>query len=227
MFIAISFLGHELFGYKVLRRFQSHVIPALLRKYENTLEWVLKGRRPAYILTGMIGLFVFTMVLNNIVKPKVVFFPDNEPNTINTFIKMPIGTQIEVTDSVARIAENRIMSVLGENNPIVESVVTNVAFLASDNTFDNSSKSSNLAKIAINFVEYKYRHGQSTGDYMNKLRDALKDIPGAEIVVDKIKMGPPTGKPINIEISGEDLVQLASTADNFKRLCRFTADWWY
>jgi multidrug efflux pump subunit AcrB len=217
IFVAISFLGHELFGYKVLRRFQSHFIPALMTKYENTLKWILKGKRPAYALGGMIALFVFTLVLNGILKPKVVFFPDNEPNTINTFIKMPIGTQIEVTDSVSRIAENRIMSVLGEKNPIVESVVTNVAFLASDNTFDNSSKSSNLAKIAINFVEYKYRHGQSTKVYMNKMREALKDIPGAEIVVDKIKMGPPTGKPVNIEISGEDLGKLAATADNFKR----------
>jgi multidrug efflux pump subunit AcrB len=217
MFIAISFLGHELFGYKILARFQSHFIPALMKKYESTLKWVLKGKRPVYILGGMIALFVFTMVLNGIVKPKVVFFPDNEPNTINTFIKMPIGTQIEVTDSVSRIVENRIMSVLGEKNPIVESVVTNVAFLASDNSFDNSSKSSNLAKIAVNFVEYKYRHGQSTSAYMNKMRETLKDIPGAEIVVDKIKMGPPTGKPINIEISGEDLAKLAETADNFKR----------
>ena len=217
MFIAISFLGHELFGYKILARFQSHFIPALMKKYESTLKFVLKGRRPVYLLGGMIALFVFTMVLNNIVKPKVVFFPDNEPNTINTFIKMPIGTQIEVTDSVSRIAENRIMSVLGEKNPIVESVVTNVAFLASDNSFDNSSKSSNLAKIAVNFVEYKFRHGQSTSAYMNKMREALKDIPGAEIVVDKIKMGPPTGKPINIEIAGEDLGKLAETADNFKR----------
>jgi multidrug efflux pump len=217
MFVAISFLGHELFGYKVFRRFQNSILPAMMRKYENTLKWVLKGRRPAYLLGGMIALFIFTMVLNNIVKPKIVFFPDNEPNTINTFIKMPVGTQIDVTDSVARLAENRIMGVLGTNNPIVESVVTNVAFLASDNTFDNSSKSSNLAKIAVNFVEYKYRHGQSTGVYMNEMREALKDIPGAEIVVDKIKMGPPTGKPINIEISGEDLMKLASTSDRFKR----------
>src|SRR5665811_1264500 len=44
-----------------------------------------------------------------------------------------------------------------------------------------------------------------------------RDIPGAEIVVDKTKMGPPTGKPINIEIAGEDLMQLASTSDRFKR----------
>jgi multidrug efflux pump len=217
VFIAFSLFAHNIFGYKVLRRFQSHSIPALMKKYENTLVWVLKGRRPVKILWGMIGLFVFTMVLNNIVKPKVVFFPDNEPNTINTFIKLPVGTDITVTDSVSHIAEHRIMSVLGENNPIVESVVTNVAFLASDNSFDNSSKSSNLAKIAVNFVEYKDRKGQSTSAYMNEMRDALKDIPGAEIVVDKTKMGPPTGKPVNIEISGEDLMKLAETSDRFKR----------
>ncbi len=217
IFIALSFLAHELFGYKIINRFQNKGLPMIMKKYENTLKWVLKGKRPAYILGGMIALFFFTMILNNIVKPKVVFFPDNEPNTINTFVKMPIGTRIDVTDSVAHIAENRIMSVLGGHNPIVESVVTNVAFLASDNQFDNSSTSSNLAKIAVNFVEYKDRHGQSTGAYMNKMREALQNIPGAEIVVDKNSNGPPTGKPINLELSGENLIELASTADRFKR----------
>jgi multidrug efflux pump len=217
VFIAVSFLLHNLYGYKVLRKFQARFIPAMMRRYENILTWVLKGKRPGKILWSMIGLFVFTMVLFNIVKPKVVFFPDNEPNTINAYVKLPVGTEISVTDSVSRIAERRIMSVLGENNPIVESVVTNVAFLASDNNFDNSSKSSNLAKIAVNFVEYKNRKGQSTNDYMNKMRDALKDIPGAEIVVGKTTMGPPTGKPVNIEISGDDLQQLASTSERFKR----------
>jgi multidrug efflux pump len=217
IFIAVSFLFHELFGYKVIHRFQTRTFPALMRKYESTLKWVLKGKRPAIILGGMVALFFFTMILNNIVKPKVVFFPDNEPNTINTFIKMPIGTQLDVTDSVAHIVEHRIMNVLGENNPIVESVVTNVAFLASENSFDNSSKSSNLAKIAINFVEFKYRHGQSTGAYLNKLRGALQNIPGAEIVVGKNSNGPPTGAPINIELAGENLIELASTAGQFKR----------
>jgi multidrug efflux pump len=217
MFIGISFLMHNLFGFKVLRRFQSHAIPAMMRRYENTLVWVLKGRRPGYLLWGMIGLFVFTMILNNIVKPKVVFFPDNEPNAVNTYVKMPVGTDINVTDSVARIVENRIMRLLGDDNPIVESVVTNVAFLASDNNFDNSSKSSNLAKVTVNFVEYAKRGGRSSGAYMNQMREVLKDIPGAEIVVDKTKMGPPTGKPVNIEISGEDLGQLAVTSERFRR----------
>jgi multidrug efflux pump len=216
-FLAISFFLHNLAGYKYLRKFQSNVIPAMMRKYESALIWVLKGKRPVYLLWGMVGLFVFTIVLNNIVKPKVVFFPDSEPSIINTFVKMPVGTGLSVTDSISRIVEKRIMSVLGEKNPLVESVVTNVAFLASDNSFDNSTKSSNLAKIAVNFVEFSKRHGESTGVYMNEFRKVLKDIPGAEIVVDKTKMGPPTGKPVNIEISGEDLGELSATAERFKR----------
>ncbi len=217
LFIAISFLLHNLYGYKVLRKFQSRFIPALMRRYENLLKWVLFRKRPVYILWSMIGLFVVTMALVNIVKPKVVFFPDNEPNTINAFVKMPVGTDITVTDSVAKIVEHRIMKVLGENNPVVESVVTNVAFLASDNNFDNSTKSSNLAKISVNFVEFSKRKGQRTSLYLNEMRNVLKDIPGAEIVVGKNTMGPPTGKPINIEISGENLNELATTAERFKR----------
>ncbi|MGE5420438.1 MAG: efflux RND transporter permease subunit [Chloroflexota bacterium] len=216
-FIALSYLLHNLWGYKLLRKFQTHTLPAIMRKYEKTLVWVLNGRRPFYILWGMIGLFFLTMILNSIVKPPVVFFPDNEPNTINTYIKMPVGTELRITDSVARIAEQRIIKVVGEDNPIVESVVTNVAFLASDNNFDNSSRSSNLAKIAVNFVEFKYRHGENTNDYMDMIRRAVRDIPGAEIVVGKIMMGPPTGKPVNIEITGQDLGSLVATSERFKR----------
>jgi multidrug efflux pump subunit AcrB len=217
VFIAISYLLHNLYMYKVIRKFQTRVIPAMMKKYENTLVWVLKGKRPFYILWGMIGLFFLTFVLNGIVKPPVVFFPDNEPNTINTYIKMPVGTQLQVTDSVARIVEQRIIHELGEDNPIVESVVTNVAFLASENSFDNASKSSNLAKIAVNFVEFKYRKGENTNSYMDKIRGALRDIPGAEIVVGKLAMGPPTGKPVNIEISGQDLDKLIATSERFIR----------
>jgi multidrug efflux pump len=217
IFIAISYILHNLYGHKLFRRFQTKVIPAMMRNYEKLLVWALKGKRAGRLLWGMAGLFILTMVMWSIIRPPVVFFPDNEPNTINTFIKMPVGTEIAVTDSVTRTVEKRIMEVLGPSNPLVESVVTNVAFLASDNQFDNSTKSSNLAKIAVNFVQFGERHGKKTGVYLNRMRDAVKDIPGAEIVVDKNTMGPPTGKPINIEIAGDNLQQLVSNSERFKR----------
>ena len=217
VFIALSYLLHNLYGYKLFRRFQTKGIPAMMRGYENLLRWALKGKRPVRLFWGIIGVFVVVMFLWNIVNPRVVFFPDNEPNTVNTFIKMPVGTEIAVTDSVTHIVERRIMSVLGRDNPLVESVVTNVALLASENEFDNSTKSSNLAKIAVNFVQYRERKGKNTSVYLNEIRNAVKDIPGAEIVVDKVQMGPPVGKPVNIELAGEDLNELVLQSVRFKR----------
>lgn len=217
VFIALSYLLHNLYGYKLFRRFQTKSIPAMMRGYENLLRWALKGKRPVRLFWGIIGAFVVVMFLWNIVNPRVVFFPDNEPNTVNTFIKMPVGTEIAVTDSVTHIVERRIMSVLGRDNPLVESVVTNVALLASENEFDNSTKSSNLAKIAVNFVQYRERKGKNTSVYLNEIRNAVKDIPGAEIAVDKVQMGPPVGKPVNIELAGEDLNELVLQSVRFKR----------
>ena len=217
IFIAISYLAHNLWGYKLFRRFQTKALPSMMRSYENLLNWALKGKRPGRLLWGTIGLFFFTIVLWNIAGPPVVFFPDDEPNTINTYIKMPVGTDIKVTDSVTRIVEKRIMDEMGRDNPLIESVVTNVAFLASENDFDNSSKSSHLAKIAINFVRYHERDGQNTNEYLNLIRNTVRDIPGAEVVVAKLNNGPPVGKPVNIEFAGDDLNELVGQSLKFKR----------
>jgi multidrug efflux pump subunit AcrB len=162
----------------------------------------------------VIFLFFFSIILVGIAKPKVLFFPDNDPSSILVFVKMPQGTDQEVTDSVTRLVEKRIAGIVGKNNEIVESVVTNVGLGAGNDIFDRSV-SSNKGKVTINFVESKYRHGKKTMPYMDKIRDKVKDIPGVQVSVEKNRMGPPTGKPINIEISGENLDQLITTAAAF------------
>ena len=196
-------------------RFQDKVWPAAMRAYEATLRFFLKGRNPWYLFITVLVLFFITFYLTGIVNPKVLFFPNNDPNNVLVFIKMPQGTDQQVTDSVTALVEKRVNSVIGKNNPIVESVITNVGFGAGEGFFDRTI-ASNLGKVSVNFVESKYRNGVSTSDYLDKFREAVKNIPGAEIYVDKNKMGPPTGKPVNIEISGENLEELIVTANSFK-----------
>jgi multidrug efflux pump subunit AcrB len=48
------------------------------------------------------------------------------------------------------------------------------------------------------------------------LRKEIVNIPGAEITVDKNQMGPPTGKPINIEVTSENLENLIVDAYAFR-----------
>ena len=50
---------------------------------------------------------------------------------------------------------------------------------------------------------------------MEKIRQAVANIPGAEISVEKPQGGPPTGKPVNIEISSDNLDDLVETAQRF------------
>ena len=96
------------------------------------------------------------------------------------------------------------MDILGKNNPDVESVITNIALGAGDDMDFSRAVSAEKGKVTVNFVEYKNRHGINTTDYLDRIRKEIKGIPGAEISVAKNRSGPPTGKPINIEITGEN-----------------------
>jgi multidrug efflux pump subunit AcrB len=217
VFIALSYVGHNLFMWKVLLRFQQNVIPKMLLFYEKVLRWALKGRRPVRLLWELIVLFVISIIIFVVSKPNVLFFPDSDPASIYVSIKMPVGTEVQVTDSVTRIVEDRVFKILGKNNPIVESVIANVAKNASSDMFNSGLVNPNLGRITINFVEFAKRHREKTTPYMDKIRREVRDIAGAEITVDKENMGPPVGKPINIEITSENLVELIVTTANLKR----------
>src|SRR5690606_35333990 len=133
-------------------------------------------------------------------------------------IRMPIGTDQVVTDSITRVVEDRVIQALGKDNKVVESVISNVAIGASENPFDVGLQASpHRGKGTVAFVKFAERDGQSTKVYLDDIRDAVAGIKGAEISVSQEQNGPPTGKPINIEISAEDFNILTSTADRVKR----------
>lgn len=202
---------------KMISNFQEKTWPSIMAYYERQLRWVLKGTRPIWILFGMIGLFFVTMFATGIAKPTVLFFPDGDPNSVFVYIKMPGGTHQNVTDSVTRVAEARVYKAIGQNNPDVESVISNVTIGAEEEGFTSSGNPFNRGKVTVNFVEHKFRTtGISTTQYLEKIRQEVANIAGAEITVDKEQNGPPTGKPINIEVTNENLETLISDAYAFR-----------
>lgn len=200
---------------QAILKFQNNLWPWVMKMYEKTLFFALRGKNPWYLLAGVVLMFFASIFLIGLVKPQVRFFPDNKPGYIYVYVKLPEGTDQWVTDSVTQLVEGKVHNVLGGNNPIVESVITNVGLGAGESMFDRSV-SSNKGKITVNFVESKYRQGISTQTIMDSIRRTLKGIPGVTVTVDKNKMGPPTGKPVNIEITSEDLDVLIVTAAKFK-----------
>ncbi|MCX6219718.1 MAG: efflux RND transporter permease subunit [Bacteroidia bacterium] len=214
--ILMVFLYHYTIRYWI-KSFQDQFWPKMMAAYERQLRWMLQGFRPLYMLGAMTVLFIFTIVLTGIVKPTVLFFPNSDPSTVMVYIKMPGGTDQNVTDSVTRIAERRVYLAIGQHNPDVESIISNVTIGAEEEGFASAGKPYNKGKISVNFVESKSRTtGISTTKYMEKIRESVADIAGAEITVGKTKMGPPTGKPINIEVTSEHMDELVADAYGFR-----------
>lgn len=197
-----------LFNIVALRRmiffFQNTILPAFMRGYRGMLEVIVKGYRPVFVVLAAVALLFLSFVVTGIVKPKVNFFPDNEPNFVYVYNVMPIGTDASVTDSVTKLMERRVYKVIGQNNPLVKSVISNVGIGAGDPQNPDRTTTPHKSKITVAFVEYSHRNGQSTNDILENIRKEMVGIPGTQITVDKEKGGPPVEKPINIEIAGED-----------------------
>lgn len=211
MLVVVLVLLNRFVFRRMISAFQNKTLPRFMRAYERLLRWMLVGRRPVWMLVSMFGLLIFSVVLTAFRAPKVVFFPDSDPNLVYTYINLPVGTDQVVTDSVTREVEKRIYRVIGQDNTNVESVISNVAIGAGDQNDRSVTPQSHLGKVTVAFVEYQYRTGdKTTRDYMNEIREAVRGIPGTNITVDKEQTGPPVGKPVSIEIAGEDFEELVA-----------------
>jgi len=207
-----------------IHSFQNRALPWIMGHYESLLRWALKGWRPVHLLLGTIALlFVSLFIFIGSIKSGrvgVVFFPKADPNQIFVYLKLPVGTDVDYTDSVTKQLEVHVNKVLGigngKTNPIVESVISNVAIGASDPASGDRSTRSELGRIQVSFVEFAKRNGVSTKQYLDKIRAEMKGIPGAEISVDQESGGPPTDPPINIEIASEDFDAMIKGATALK-----------
>ncbi len=71
--------------------------------------------------------------------------------------------------------------------------------------------------IGVEFIEREDRLTPSPVT-VEKIRNSVKHIPGARITVAEEKGGPPTGAPINIEISGDNFQTLGAIAKNIMEI---------
>ncbi len=199
-------------------KFQNSFLPWLEVLYEKVLRVAL--RRSYLFFFGTVGLLFASLGMLVTFAPNVVFFPINQPKYINVFIDFPIGTDIETTNDFTVEINDKIEKIITPYESIVESVITNVGQGTADPNDPSSmgqGDSPNKARITINFVEMKYRGGIITSDVMEEIREAMKGYPGVTITVDKDAAGPPVGKPISIEVSGEDYEVLTDITDRMKQ----------
>ncbi|WP_372800604.1 efflux RND transporter permease subunit [Lutibacter sp.] len=208
--------------------FQNIFLPKLEIIYENTLKFVLKGKRPRTLFLGTFGLLFFAIMLFGAFPPKILFFPETPPKQVYVYLEYPIGTDIEETNKLSHQVEAKIQEYLKKyevngNNFLITSIIGQVGEGTSDpNQGQQGGTTPNKARITVDFVKFIERDGIETEDVLVDIRKLLHDFPGVNITVDRPADGPPTGAPINIEVSGDDYEQLLATAEDIKQFINAT-----
>ena len=221
--------------------FQNNFLPKLESGYQTFLKWVLHKKRPIWMILGTFFTLILSFVLTGFFPPKVLFFPENQPNYINVFVELPVGTNISKTNKATKDIKKEITMALSQpisakdsltyldavdvevlenktiRTPFVESIIEQVGKGTSDpNSGPSFGETPNKARITISFCEFSHRKGLNTSNVKSLVEKSLKDKFHADItiVVDKEQSGPPQQPPVNIEITGsEDYGELTQKAE--------------
>ncbi|MDY6903230.1 MAG: efflux RND transporter permease subunit [Thermodesulfobacteriota bacterium] len=214
----------------------------ILTVYSNLMEKVLDNRiKMLFASFALLVIFFLTWMIAVGAERPVEFFPSIEPNNIYVNIDPPEGADLDYIDRIVRKVEIAISGVLGEhpedrdNIPLdaYETAYTPKTHTMADGTpFDGPSDLENIehvyatsarksvgdifsnlsaAHLGVQFIDLADRN-RPTFEDVRQIRQRIKHIPGARINVKEEDMGPPTGAPVNIEISGDNYRVLGEIA---------------
>lgn len=177
----------------------------LIKYYEKIMRKILnKNLNKILVLFVSILLLVGSISLLPLGILKVSFFPQNEPNSAVIKVDTPSGTTLDDTSEIINQVEKKLLQnkdIKNFNTTIggkpIDKGVINVLFKPED-------------KLSID--------GFNT---LNNIEKSLKNIPGAKIIVEgQSSGGPPVGKPIRVEIIGDDLDQSSLLAEKYLKVLK-------
>ncbi|SKB54020.1 Multidrug efflux pump subunit AcrB [Salegentibacter holothuriorum] len=221
---AILLWAYKYFISKGVDYFQYTALKWMENIYEKTLKFSLRGKKAYLVFFGTLLLLFLSFVLIGLVQPKVLFFPENEPNQVITYIEYPQGTDIHKTNELTKKVEQRIFEAIEQYededgfNFMVESAISQVGEGAGNPQTDGGQQNEmpHKAKVTLSMREFTERRGVSSSEVLSEVREAVQGFPGASIVVEKDAAGPPTGYPINMELKGEDYEQMLQEAEDLR-----------
>ena len=186
--------------------------PLIKRFYLSILKWSL-GHRLMVIVSVVILLVIATLAYVFFGKG-VEFFPQTEPRRAYVNIKAPEGTNLDTSDKLVA----QIEKIVAQYNDI-RYVISNIGAVGGD-PFSQGGTGTHISRVVLDFKDFHDRSRPSSEIIKEVRQKILNTIYGAEVQVEKEQEGPPTGPPINIEISGEDILVLGELAARARRVIK-------
>lgn len=205
LLVALGFL--PLIASFVLKRRSATKLEQKQTAYSHTLEtWyrqqlarIVGNRKREQIFIGsIVGLFIVAIALIPLGLVRVVFFETDDSSFITLELELPEGSTIEQTDLAMRRIEERLYG-----NTSIEAFITTVG---SGSSFGTAGSGAKLGNIYIGLVDDRTEKSPAI---IKNIRDDLADMRDLDITLTQPEGGPPTGDPIGINISGDNLTELS------------------
>ncbi|MEE3041265.1 MAG: efflux RND transporter permease subunit [Candidatus Latescibacterota bacterium] len=213
--LILYILHHFALG-PVAARFQRQMLPWITDRYEVILEWALHHRLTT--LGANFAILVLTIMAFGHFNHGIEFFPEDiPPRQAWVDVETPVGTRVEHTDQIVRELEQQTLRIEGYDD--AESSVATVGG-GGGNMLMGGASGPNRGRVMISFIDYKDRVFDSS-ETLARMQEVIgRQVAGAEISVDKPQEGPPSGPPVNVEISGEDPEVLKDLSDRVLQILR-------
>lgn len=195
--------------YNIITKFHlwfDELFAAIVKSYEKALRFALRHRK--FTIGGTVFMLFLVFFVYGKFNNGIEFFPQVEPQQAYIHVNMPVGTNLDKSNEVTKIVEQKLPPFKD-----IEYYLTNVGSEIGEGFgSDVSSKST----ITLSFFDKEDRE-QSSFKTIEEIRDAINNITTADVRIQKQSGGPPTGPPVNIEISGDDFVKLGQISDEVKK----------
>ena len=159
-------------------------------------------RFPITVMFLAVALLVGVMFTYSKYGAGVEFFPNVEPEYGLMYVHARGNLSLDEMDRLVQPAEQKLLGWEG-----IESVYTRVG--------RTRGGGQDIDEDVIGIIQYEFldwRERKSANDILNDLRAEMANMPGVEIEVRVPDAGPPTGQPIQIQLSATDPTNLNDQA---------------
>ena len=202
--LMISAVGGSLAPQKKEKKIQA----GYKRSWFGTFIHFLTGN-PVMPIVVIIGVMVFVMSVftyfgaNN---KGTEFFVETEPERAIAYVRARGNLSLQEKDQLVRQVEAEVMAVEG-----VESIFA----FAGEGGLNQNNGGAQAPIDAVGQVQIellKWNERGSGKEILENINDRLKNVPGIQAEISEQAMGPATGKPLNLRLSGENWEDLQKAA---------------
>jgi len=174
----------------------------LTKKYLGFLGVLL--RHPAKVLVLMVGFLLGSYVAYGVLGKGVEFFPAVEPEFVQVQVHARGDLSVYEKDQIMRDVENLLLDM-----NYLEAVYTRTGSSGGGGMGGGSSTEDTIGVVQLEFVNWQLR--PPAAELQREVRQRLANVPGIQIEMTEQEQGPPTGKPLQLEVRANDFTVLDSS----------------